>query len=416
MSSTILVSTPDLRPSLLSVLDGLSQSGLLQRLITTLCLDARQMRRVSTVPVLGPRLAAAVKRRQLPPFLDGKTDTIWLGELVRVVASKSAGPLTTHRVWEWAERRFDRTVARRYAGRFNVVYGMEHASAATFAAQRAAGGACVLRQVTAHGRVLSAVLRREAERFPQFVTPYHRLLMSSQQKLDARKEREYGLSDLIVANSDYVRQTFIDNGVPAAKVVGIQTGCPPVEPVQARSGRGNTPLRFLYVGTLSLRKGFLYLLEAWRRLQPGGGAELWIAGPAELDILPELARTHGISYLGVLNKPALHDAYRQSDVLILPTLCEGLAHVVLESLSFGLPVITTEASGAGRLVAQDENGFLVPCGDAAALAAAIDAALMWRAELPAMGARSAERASNWTVSHSNAQHLRVLQSFLAGRA
>src|SRR6185503_3015169 len=177
MSSTILVSTPDLRPSLLSVLDGLSQSGLLQRLITTLCLDARQMRRVSTVPVLGPRLAAAVKRRQLPPFLDGKTDTIWLGELVRVVASKSAGPLTTHRVWEWAERRFDRTVARRYAGRFNVVYGMEHASAATFAAQRAAGGACVLRQVTAHGRVLSAVLRREAERFPQFVTPYHRLLM-----------------------------------------------------------------------------------------------------------------------------------------------------------------------------------------------------------------------------------------------
>ena len=416
MSTGVLVSTPDLRPSLLSVLEGLAETGLLQRVVTTIPVNATQLQHISHIPLLGSHFANALQRRQTPAFLQGKTDAIWFGEFVRLIAAKAAGPITTHRIWDWAERRFDRLVAKNYGGRFDLIYGVEHGWAATFAAQKAAGGICVLRQVTAHGRTISAVLRRECERFPQFVTPYHRLLMLDDEKIIVRKEKEYRLADLIVANSDYVRRTFIDHGIPPAKVVAVPTGCPPVEKLGARSGRGNGPLRFFYAGTLSLRKGFPYLLEAWRQAQLGPAAELYIAGGIELDILAELERTPGIRYLGVLSKSELKRVYRESDVVVLPTLCEGLAHVVLESLSFGLPAITTAASGAGNLVIHGENGFIIPEADAAALAAFLNEALSRRGDLPQFGARSAERAAGWTVADSNTQHVRVLQSFLREHA
>jgi glycosyltransferase involved in cell wall biosynthesis len=415
MSARVLVSTPDLRPSLLSVLQGLAETGLLERVVTTLSFDAHRLQQIASIPLLGSRLASALQRRRAPAFLQGKTDTIWLGEFVRLIAAKSVGPIATHRVWDWAERRFDRLVARTYGGRFDLIYGVENGSASTFAAQKAAGGTCVLRQVTAHGRTLNAVLKRECERFPQFVTPYHRLLLLEDERVITRKEEEYRLADLILANSDYVRRTFIEHGVSPEKVVGVPTGCPPVERLRARSGRGNEPLRFLYAGTVSLRKGFPYLLQAWREAKLGSTAELWIAGGMELDILPEIERASGVRYLGALSKSELKRVYCQSDILVLPTLCEGLAHVLLESLSFGLPAITTEASGAGNLIVHGENGLLVAAADSAALAASLLEAVARRRELPQFGERSAERAAAWTVADSNAQHVQVLQSFLKER-
>jgi glycosyltransferase involved in cell wall biosynthesis len=258
-------------------------------------------------------------------------------------------------------------------------------------------------------------LHAETARFPEFVTPYYRLLLANQEKIALRKETEYRLADLIVANSEYVRKTFIANGISPARVVAVPTGCPPVDRVGARSGHGSGALRFLYVGTLSLRKGFIYLLEAWCSAKLGAHAELWIAGNSELDVEAKLRAEPNVRYFGMLSRGELCDVYRQADVLVLPTLCEGLAYAVLEGLSFGLPVITTVASGAGDMVRHGENGMIVPEGDAEALASAIAYAIDRRVDLPAMGARSAERARAWTVTHSNAQHLRRVQELLARR-
>jgi glycosyltransferase involved in cell wall biosynthesis len=98
--------------------------------------------------------------------------------------------------------------------------------------------------------------------------------------------------------------------------------------------------------------------------------------------------------------------------MVLPTLSEGLAHAVLEALSFGMPVITTAASGAGPLITAGENGFIVPEADAGALAAAMTSALAHRSALPKMGELSRQRAKAWTVADSNAEHARVIVEFL----
>ena len=412
MSGRVLVSTPDLRPSLLSILQGFAESGLLARVVTTMSFSPRHIDALSRVPGFGQRLAPALKRRQAPNFLAGKIDSIWSRELVRSASAKIASPAVSHAIWEWAETSFDRIVAHRYAGHFDFIYGMEHSSASTFSAQKARGGRCVLRQVSAHARTINAVLIRESERFSALVPAYHSQLMAHIEKGAKRKEVEYGLADLIVANSNYVRKTFISNGIPAAKVIAVPTGCPPVDPIGARSGAGSDALRFVYVGTLSLRKGFPYLLEAWRNIKAGIHAELWIAGNCDLDVQRMLRADRSIRYFGTLSGDALCDVYRKSDVLVLPTLCEGLAHSVLEGLSFGLPVITTEESGAGDLVLDGENRIIVPAGDAEALASAMSQSITLRAKLAFMGARSAERARGWTRAHSNAEHLDRLREFL----
>lgn len=408
----MLVSTPDLRPSLLSILRGLHEGGQLARVVTTVALSGRQVERLSRLPGIGARLGGLVARRRLPDFLEGKTDCLWERELVRAIVSRAGFPRLTHRVWHWAETAFDAEVAKRYAGRYPGVYGMEHSSAATFAAQKASGGWCVLRQVTAHARTIAAVLEREAVRFPAHASAYHRLLLDESEAVILRKEREYALADLIVANSDYVRQTFVDQGVDPGKVVAVPTGCPPTDAVGARSGAGEGALRFLYVGNLSLRKGIADLAAAWEAIASRPGAELWMAGPAEVPIAAFPGFSRGVRYHGRLAKEALAQLYRQADVLVLPTLCEGLAHAVLEALSFGLPVITTAASGCGKLVVADENGWLVPAGDAGALREAMAEAMQDRGRLQAFGRVSREKAGDWTVARSNEMHLRYLREFM----
>lgn len=412
MTGCILVSTPDLRPSLSSALQGLAERKLIGRVATTISLSPALRVSVAGLPGAGRHFAPLLRRREFPAFLDGVVDNIWAGELVRNALSRVANETVADAIFDWAIKRFDTAVARRYAGRYQFVYGMDYSSAATFAAYKARGGRCIQRQVSAHFSSFVAALRRECERFPELVTDYHRRIMRNAESHGRRRAAEHELADLIVANSDYVRTSFIDHGVPASKVVAVPTGCPALDPTGARSGRGSGPLRFLYVGRLSLRKGFHYLMQAWRLAAFGNRAELWIAGSSELDMADEIAAHSNIRYLGSVSSPALADIYRQADVMVLPTLSEGLAHAILEGLSFAMPVITTAASGAGSLVTNGDNGFIVPEANVEALVAAMESVVARRSELPEMGKLSRERAAAWTVADSNDAHAGVIVKFL----
>ena len=391
---------------------GLAERDLIGRVATTISVPRALGRGIARVPWAGPRLASLLRRREVPAFLDGVVDNIWAGELLRNSSSRFASDTMTDAIFNWAITRFDNIVSRRYAGRYRYVYGMDFSSAATFAAQKAKGGFCILRQVSPHFVTFAATLRRECERFPQLVTDYHRLILRDVDAHTSRRAAEHDLADLIVTNSDYVRDTFIQNGVSASKVIAVPTGCPSLDVIGARSGGGGGPLRFVYAGRLSLRKGFHYLMQAWRLAAFGDRAELWIAGSSELNMANEIAAQSNIRYLGALNSDTLADVYRKCDVMVLPTLSEGLAHVVLEGLSFGMPVITTVASGAGALVTNWDNGFIVPEADVEALSAAMASAVASRSGLMKMGQLSRERARAWTVADSNAEHARVIVEFL----
>ena len=272
-----------------------------------------------------------------------------------------------------------------------------------------------MRQVVPHGRITSEVINREIVKFPEYDCLYYRIFPKDQARSLARKEAEYRLADLIVANSDFVRESFLEAGFPADKIVSIPTGCPSVAKVLANAGSGQEPLNFLFAGTLSLRKGLPYLVKAWNLFKPGKAARLWLAGGNDLKSVNFNDPQAGIYQLGALNHKELKIRYAQADVFVLPTLLEGLAHVLLEALAAGLPVITTRESGCGDLVEQGKNGILVKSASAEALADAMRWCLENRRELRSFGERSALKARAWTVEDSNYAHLELVKRFLKDR-
>jgi glycosyltransferase involved in cell wall biosynthesis len=154
-------------------------------------------------------------------------------------------------------------------------------------------------------------------------------------------------------------------------------------------------LRVLWAGTFSIRKGAHYLLSAWRQLAPERSAVLQIFGANNLPprLTADLARS--IEFSPTIPRAALFERYRAADVLVFPTLCDGFGLVVTEAFAQGLPVITTPRAGAADLVRHGENGLIVPAGDAAALAAALEWCLSHRRELNSMRRAARETAARW---------------------
>lgn len=132
------------------------------------------------------------------------------------------------------------------------------------------------------------------------------------------------------------------------------------------------------IGRLSEQKGFSVLVEAIALAAPRHpGLRLVLVGDGPLRPALETAIVKNglggvISLAGWQDEAGVRAALAQAQALILPSFAEGLPVVVMEAMAAGRPVIATAIAGVPELVEQGKNGWLVPAGDPAALAAAID--------------------------------------------
>ena len=126
-----------------------------------------------------------------------------------------------------------------------------------------------------------------------------------------------------------------------------------------------TPLRFIYAGQSSIRKGIPVLVEAWEKAQLRD-AELLLVGSWQLavDRLKQLPR--GVRFIGPVGPERLRALYQESAVFVFPSFFEGFGLVLLEAMACGLPVIASERS-AGLDVLDDSCGRVVAAGDLAQL-------------------------------------------------
>lgn len=131
---------------------------------------------------------------------------------------------------------------------------------------------------------------------------------------------------------------------------------------------GNRPLRILFAGNLTQRKGADLLPDIARSI--GDGIHiLYTSGlrtSKKLAELPELQRLGPVSYKDM---PAL---YRSVDLLLLPTVREGFPLVVAEAMACGLPIIATDCSSLPELVDEGKGGYLCRQGDIEAFAQRIN--------------------------------------------
>ena len=127
-------------------------------------------------------------------------------------------------------------------------------------------------------------------------------------------------------------------------------------------------MRAVFCGAVTRRKGIHVLLEAWHKLSLPH-AQLTLVGKIHEDMKPYLAQFAGPSVNAVGFSSCVDEVFRQSDVHIFPSECEGSPKSVYEACAAGLAQITTFE--AGDVVLNDVNGLIVPSNDVVALANAI---------------------------------------------
>ncbi len=188
------------------------------------------------------------------------------------------------------------------------------------------------------------------------------------------------ISDVVVAISSYTGGEIGRFARTPVRVIpytlGFTSDSAPRLP--ARDGT----LRILFVGRLVERKGVTHLIEAVRRLPPDSRPRLTVIGdgPERTSLEAQIARdglSGRVTVRGRVSEAELKDAYASSDVLVLPSILdargdtEGLGVVLLEAMSYGVPVIGSNLGGITDIVRDGETGLLVPPGDPLQLAAAL---------------------------------------------
>lgn len=140
----------------------------------------------------------------------------------------------------------------------------------------------------------------------------------------------------------------------------------------------DAPPRLVAIGRLAEQKGFPLLVEAMALAAPHvPDLQLTLIGDGPFRPLIEtlIARAglqHQITLTGWLDEAAVRDHLARSHALILPSFAEGLPLVLMEAFAAARPVVASAIMGVPELVSR-ETGWLVPAGDAQALAQAIRA-------------------------------------------
>jgi glycosyltransferase involved in cell wall biosynthesis len=212
------------------------------------------------------------------------------------------------------------------------------------------------------------------------------------------------LSDWLIAPSEVVKQDLVANwGVKEERCVVIPYGVK-----ESWLEINNIPVkgRVLMVGSANFRKGIHILGQATRELI-SCNYKFVVAGDVT-ETIKNSPITKSLIFLGRIPRLETLQQYEKADIFVLPSLAEGSAEVIYEALACGIPVITTKASGS--VVRDGLDGFIVPEGDADALADKIQMLVENRELRNQMAISAREQAKDYTWDKYGERLLSFFQS------
>ena len=224
-----------------------------------------------------------------------------------------------------------------------------------------------------------------------------------------RELKEYELCDALFTPSSFAARTYAERGVPEDKIIHFPLSAAEdlvISSAGISDNNKNGPLEVLYVGSLSIMKGALYLLEAMEKIKKESNEDikLTIVGPIDPEIKTFLGKYDGIfEYAGPVRHHLLGDYYRKSSVFVFPTLDDGFGQVMFEAMSHGLPVIATTHSGGPDIIKEGINGFVVPPCDSEAIARKLLHCARDRDLVGQMSVQAAETVKEYSVDKFTAR-------------
>ncbi len=181
------------------------------------------------------------------------------------------------------------------------------------------------------------------------------------------------------------------------------------------------PFHMVAVGRFAEQKGFGLLIRAfalaWRR---NPALRLSLVGDGELrpqveSLIAAEGMGNAVRLLGWQDEAGVRAAMDAAHALVTPSFAEGLPVVIMEAMACARPVIATYIAGIPELVRPGLEGWLVPAGDAAALAETmLQAAETAPEALAAMGARARARVTERHDIRESARRLAALFSRATG--
>jgi glycosyltransferase involved in cell wall biosynthesis len=199
----------------------------------------------------------------------------------------------------------------------------------------------------------------------------------------------------VICPSEFVRGSLPPAELGRRRCLVAPFGSPTVDlGVGVTQKNSDRPLRVLFAGTMSQRKGLADLFLATKLLDTKR-IELIVMGsllrPLNwyrqfADFVYEAPRPHA----------EVLDLMQTCDFLVLPSIVEGRALVQQEAMACGLPVIATANAGADDLIANGETGFLIPIRSPEAIAERINWFATNREQIAGMGIAAQTRARELT--------------------
>jgi len=213
-----------------------------------------------------------------------------------------------------------------------------------------------------------------------------------------RSAREYLYGHKVRERSILVAPNAVDNDLFAAG------GATARQNAAALRGELGLPRRyFLFVGRLVREKGVFDLLSAYARLSEHLRHEVGLvllgdgASRQRLEAQAASVSPGAIRFPGFVHREQLATYYALAEALVLPTYSDPWGLVVNEAMACALPVILSRVAGcAADLVRENWNGLLVPPGDVASLASAMESLASQPDLCMTMGARSVQHIARYS--------------------
>lgn len=280
-------------------------------------------------------------------------EAAWPSDLTAALVARATGRSQAHRRALLRHyRAFDRNVSQRIPRDVQVVLGQAGACSTSFIRARTTGARTVVNWNVPHWSMALREARVEQREAPEWAHLFGFVFWA--QRLEREWNSELAAATHVLVPADLVARTFQEAGFPADRIVTVPYGVDSdrFRPREDSSERRTGPLRVLYVGELSQRKGLSYLFAVASSL------------PRLRFILRGSSMgTFGTSPPGnvaiIESGPDIVETFQSADVLLFPSLFDGFGLVILEALACGVPVISSSSAGGSEVIREGLDGYVV---------------------------------------------------------
>lgn len=396
----ILVNHPTSNQNNRAVLKGLNDHKILYKFYTAIAVFSGDT--LDKLKNIGP--LKELSRRHFDSSLQTITKRVPLKEVMRLISSKlgikafvkhETGIFSIDAVYQDMDKKVATSLKKHAKHHLDAVYAYEDGAYHSFKAAKNYNIACLYDLPIGYWRYARQLLATEQALWPDWASTLTGF-KDSEQKLQ-RKDAELALADNIFVASTFTAKSLSAYPGKLAPVHVIPYGFP--EPVTNRIyNLNNRPIKLLFVGGLSQRKGIANMFAAIEPLAPH--VQLTVVGHKstnDCEALNKALSKH--TWIPSLPHAEVLKQMQEHDVLLFPSLFEGFGLVITEAMSQGTPVITTDRTAGPDLIEHDVNGWLVEAGSTKALQTCIEILVSKPEKIIAAGKAALETAKQrpWSV-------------------